>query len=237
VHIAIIMDGNGRWAANRAMPRTFGHHQGVRRAAEIIRVSPSLGVDALTLYAFSTENWTRPAYEVDGIFRLLRVYMRLKLRELRSEGVMVRFVGRRERLSGPVQAMIVKAEAETAGNLGLKLSICVDYGGKDEIVRITRAISERVLSGSLAIDDISEAEISQHSDLSHVPNPDLIIRTGGDFRLSNFLLWQSAYSEFEFNSKLWPDFTSEDFAAAINKFQTRDRRFGGRPVKTLVNEP
>lgn len=231
------MDGNGRWAANRNIPRALGHRQGARRAAEIIRVSPVLGIKALTLYAFSTENWNRPVFEVDGIFRLLRVYMRLKLRELKAEGVMIKFVGRRERLSSAIQSMIVKAEAETAFNQGLKLNICVDYGGKDEIVRMTKAISERVLSGSLAIDDISETEISQHSDLSHVPNPDLIIRTGGDFRLSNFLLWQSAYAEFEFSSKLWPDFNSEDFAGAINRFQTRDRRYGGRPEKMLVTEP
>lgn len=227
MHLAIIMDGNGRWARLRNLPRAFGHRAGALRVEECVRAAPSLGVRELTLYAFSTENWKRTPYEVASIFRLLRVYFTRKANELRSEGVCVRFIGRRDQLAEPVRATMHHVEEITRQGDRLRLNIALDYGGQNELVRIVRRCVSLGSEGLLSPDLVDEALVTAHSDLPDSTPPDLVLRTGGEQRLSNFLLWHVAYSELDFIEDLWPDFTVAKLEAALDKFQRRTRRFGG----------
>lgn len=227
MHIAIVMDGNGRWARKRNLPRAFGHRAGALRVEECVRVAPDLGINELTLYAFSTENWKRPAYEVSSIFRLLRVYFNRKAQELKAENVCVRFIGRRDRLSGPVQSTMKMIETMTAQCNRLRLNIAIEYGGQSELIDIVQRCTELGASGALVSSDIDVDLINRMSFLPESAPPDLMIRTGGERRLSNFLLWHIAYSELHFLDVLWPDFNSELLAEALQQLACRERRFGG----------
>ncbi len=226
-HVAIIMDGNGRWAKARSLPRNLGHRQGVDTVRDIVRASRDFGIEYLTLYAFSTENWKRPAAEVAGLMDLLRLFIRRELDELHRNGVRIRMIGDRSRLAADIVPMIEEAEARTAGNQRLTLVLALSYGGQDEIVMATRRIAEAVAAGQLKPEQIDRALIERHLYTAGIPDPDLVIRTSGEQRLSNFLIWQAAYSEIVFVEKLWPDFGAEDLKAAIVEFHGRERRFGG----------
>ncbi len=226
-HIAIIMDGNGRWAKARGLPRNLGHRQGVETVRNTVRACRDLGIEYLTLYAFSSENWKRPAAEVAGLMDLLRLYIRRELNELRSNGVRIRVIGDRSRLAPDLVPMIEEAEASTAENRRMTLVIALSYGGQDEIIAACRRLAEEVAAGRLHPDQIDRAAIERNLLTQGIPDPDLVIRTSGEQRLSNFLIWQSAYSEMMFVEKLWPDFTAADLQAAISEFQRRERRFGG----------
>lgn len=229
MHIAIIMDGNGRWAQRRNLPRAFGHRSGALRVEECVRVAPDLGITELTLYAFSTENWKRPAYEITSIFRLLRVYFTRKAQELRDEDVRVRFIGRRDRLSAPVVTTMRMIEDMTSHCRRLSLNIAIDYGGRHELLEVMRLCAKQGAAQHVSADEIDEDFVSARSCLSGSEPLDLLIRTGGERRLSNFLLWHLAYSELEFVDELWPDFTADALKASIEHFRTRQRRFGGLP--------
>ncbi len=225
-HVAIIMDGNGRWAASRGLPRLAGHRRGADRVREIVESCPDLAISHLTLFAFSTENWNRPDTEVIGLMRLFRRYIKKEGARLVAEGVRVRFIGGRERLEADLQALMAGLEAQTAGNDRLHLTVAINYGGRDEILRATRRVAEAVRAGHLKADDITAETIEAHLDTAGLPDPDLIVRTSGEYRVSGFLPWQSAYSEFAFVETRWPDFTSEMFAAQVRGFGCRERRFG-----------
>ncbi|WP_341702491.1 isoprenyl transferase [Ferrovibrio sp.] len=226
-HVAIIMDGNGRWAKARGLPRNLGHRQGVDAVREVVRACRGLGIQYLTLYAFSSENWKRPQTEVAGLMDLLRLYIRRELNELASAGVRIRVIGDRSRLAADIIELIAEAENRTAENRILTLVIALSYGGQDEIVSACRRIAERVAAGTLDPDRIDADIVAANLHTTGIPDPDLVIRTSGEQRLSNFLLWQSAYSELIFVDKLWPDFGQSDLAAAVGEFQRRDRRYGG----------
>jgi undecaprenyl diphosphate synthase len=227
-HIAIIMDGNGRWAKRRHLPRAVGHQRGadaVRRAVEGCR---ELGVSYLTLYAFSSENWKRPASEVGDLMSLLRVYLRKELADLHKNNIRLRFIGNRERLAQDIIDLINQSEGTTAGNTGMTLVIALNYGSQNEIVEATRAIARDVREGRLEVEAINEGVFSGYLQTAAIPDPDLLIRTSGEKRLSNFLLWQSAYSELVFLDTLWPDFTKDSLIEAIQEFTNRERRYGAR---------
>lgn len=226
MHVALILDGNGRWATNRGMPRILGHRAGVLRVEECVRIAPDIGITDLTLYAFSTENWRRPAREVNALFALLKFYFTRKAQELASEGVRVRFIGRREDLHRSVVLTMERVEKLTQNGKRLNLNIAVDYGGRDEILRVIRRAAEMVRDGALAAAEIDEAFVARNSDLAESGQPDLVIRTGGDKRISNFLLWHIAYSELEFVDALWPDFTAGALEGIVANFGNRERRFG-----------
>lgn len=226
-HVAIIMDGNGRWAKARGLPRNLGHRQGVDAVREVVRTCRQLGIQYLTLYAFSSENWKRPESEVAGLMELLRLYIRRELDELARNGVSIRMIGDRSRLAPDIVDLIADAEAKTRDNRTLTLVIALSYGGQDEIVEACRRLAEQVAAGKLSPQEITTASLASHLQTVGIPDPDLIIRTSGEQRLSNFLLWQSAYSELIFVDKLWPDFSSQDLAAAVEEFQRRERRYGG----------
>ena len=225
-HVAIIMDGNGRWASSRGLPRLQGHRRGADRVREIVEASPDLGITHLTLFAFSTENWKRPAAEVIGLMRLFRRYIKKEGARLVAEGVRVRFIGGREALDADLRALMAGLEMQTAGNDQLHLTVAINYGGRDEILRATRRVAEAVRAGKLLATEISPEVIERHLDTAGLPDPDLILRTSGEFRVSGFLPWQSAYSEFAFVDTRWPDFTAEIFAAQVRGFARRERRFG-----------
>ena len=225
-HVAIIMDGNGRWAAKRHMPRVAGHRQGVETVRVIVRAAGELGIEYLTLYGFSSENWNRPAEEVSDLMGLLRLFIRRDLAELHQNGVQVRVIGDRDHLDADIVALIGEAEALTRNNTRLKLIIAFNYGGQSEITSAMRRIAREVQAGHLDPDTITPATVSAHLDTAGIPDPDLIIRTSGEMRLSNFLLWQSAYSELVFADALWPDFTPEGLRAAVDEYRRRNRRFG-----------
>jgi undecaprenyl diphosphate synthase len=227
-HVAIIMDGNGRWAKKRHLPRAVGHKQGAEAVRRAVEAARELGIGYLTLYAFSSENWKRPADEVDDLMGLLRLYLRNEVSELHKNGVRIRFIGSRERLSKDVLQLVDESESKTAGNAALTLVIALNYGAQAEIVEATRAIAAKVQAGEIALADISETLLSAHLLTHGIPDPDLIIRTSGEQRLSNFLLWQAAYAEFVFLDCLWPDFDKAEFMRALNEFHGRERRFGGR---------
>lgn len=221
-HIGIIMDGNGRWAEMRGLPRFEGHKRGVERAREIIGTANSLGVEALSLYAFSIENWRRPEDEVKVIMGLLENTLKTQLEGFLAEGIRFRVIGNRERLPDHILNLIELTEQATAANTRLTAQFAISYGGRDEIVRaVKRALRERIEP-----DNLDDALFSQLLDTAGLPDPDLIIRTSGEQRISNFLTWQSAYAEFFFTETLWPDFTREEFLEAIHAFQMRERRFG-----------
>lgn len=227
-HIAIIMDGNGRWASKRFLPRKAGHKAGVDAVRKVVRAAGDQGVEFLTLYGFSSENWKRPATEVADLMGLLSHFIRKDLAELHKSGVKVRIIGERQELSADVLVHIDEAEKLTANNTRLYLTIAFNYGGHNEIVAATKRIARKVAAGELSADAIDCETIATHLDTAGTPDPDLVIRTSGEKRLSNFLIWQSAYSELVFMDLLWPDFGSEALADAIKVFNERDRRFGGR---------
>ena len=228
MHIAIIMDGNGRWAANQNLPRTLGHRAGVLAVEKCVRSAAELNVSDLTLYAFSTENWKRPRPEISALFKLFNGYFKNKARELKKEGVLVRFIGRRDKLSKAVLKTMHEVESLTRGGTRLILNIGVDYGGRDEILRTTNKLINDVLIGNIPKSEINEDLFSNYTDLRFDrPSPDLIIRTGGERRLSNFMLWHAAYSEIEFSDILWPDFDYKNLERSINQLNLRERRFGG----------
>ena len=220
-HISIIMDGNGRWAQRRGLPRSAGHKAGAETFRRIARYCKDLGVEYLTVYAFSTENWKRPAEEVGTIMGLLEKYLLDSIAEMEEDRIRLRFFGDLSALSPRLQELIART-AEIAGRLPgcFQANVCLNYGGRDEIVRAARALAE---SG----EEWSEENLERHLDSAGIPDPELIIRPGGEYRISNFLLWQSAYAEYVFSPKLWPDFQTEDIDDAIARYRTRDRRFGG----------
>ncbi len=226
-HVAIIMDGNGRWATMRGRPRLYGHHAGARRIREIVEACPALGVKYLTIFAFSTENWKRTQVEVAGLMSLFRMYITREARALFEEGVRVRFIGDRVRLDAKLQALMDELETLTEANDRVHLTIALNYGGRDEVARATKRLAEDVAGGRLNPADVDEETLPRYLDTCVLPDPDLVIRTSGEARISNFLLWQSAYAEYEFIDTLWPDFTRDIFATLVARFGTRDRRFGG----------
>ncbi|RRH75073.1 polyprenyl diphosphate synthase [Falsigemmobacter faecalis] len=219
-HVAIIMDGNGRWATGRGWPRLVGHRRGVERVRDIVGAAPDLGVRWLTLYAFSTENWKRSTEEVLGLMSLFSRYIQREAVKLAREGVRMRFIGDRSRLSNHLQGLMRDIEAQTAGNSRLNLTVAINYGGRDEMLRAMRRLAAE---GA----EISEESFCRALDTHDIPDPDLVIRTSGETRVSNFLLWQAAYAEYEFTPTLWPDFTAEELGRILDRFGTRDRRFGG----------
>lgn len=228
VHVAIIMDGNRRWAEARGLPRSIGHRQGAEAVRRAVTASIDLGISYLTLYVFSSENWKRPKDEISDLMGLLRLYLRNEIASLRSNGVRIRMIGDRSRLSPEIVSLIDDAEQSTARNNRLTMTVALSYGSRDEIVRATRLISEQVRDGLLSPGDVTEELFERHLGTVGIPDPDVIIRTAGEQRLSNFLLWQSAYSEFIFVNKLWPDFDKEDLASVISEYQKRERRYGAR---------
>ena len=225
-HVAIIMDGNGRWARKRGLPRSMGHKQGVQAVRETVRVAGEAGVKYLTLFAFSSENWGRPEDEVRDLLGLLKIFIRRDLADLHRENVRVRVVGARDNLDPDILSLLAEAEERTRDNSALELIIAFNYGGRNEIARAVRRIAERVASGDLDPRMIGEETITRNLDTADIPDPDLIIRTSGEQRLSNFLLWQAAYSEFVFVSCLWPDFDRKAFHEALAQYGGRERRFG-----------
>jgi undecaprenyl diphosphate synthase len=227
-HIAIIMDGNGRWASKRFMPRAMGHRQGAEAVRRTVRAAGELGVEYLTLYAFSSENWKRPADEVDDLMGLLRHYLRNELNELHRQKVRLMFIGERDRLSPDVLDLLDSSIRQTANNTGLTMVLALNYGAQSEIARACRLIAEKVQSGEIDPASINEDVVAAHLLTTGIPDPDLIIRTSGEQRLSNFLLWQAAYAEFLFTDELWPDFDRDALMRAIDQYHQRERRFGGR---------
>ncbi len=226
-HVAIIMDGNGRWAKARGLARTEGHKAGVEAARRAVEAARDLGLQYLTLYSFSTENWRRPAGEVRDLMGLLRQFIVDDLPKLKREGCKVVIIGDRDNLSMDLKALVHRAESETRDNASFVLQIAFNYGGRDEIVRAARAAAKTAASGALKPEDITEKTFETFLDTKDCPDPDLVIRTSGEKRISNYLLWQAAYAEYVFLDVLWPDFSKEVFAGAIEEYYRRERRYGG----------
>jgi undecaprenyl diphosphate synthase len=226
-HVAIIMDGNGRWAHARGMPRVEGHRRGVEALRRAVRFAVRRRLRYLTLFSFSSENWSRPDEEIEGLFNLVRLFIRSDLAELNRHDVKVRVIGRRDSLPSDIAALIEEAERVTRANRGLNLVVAFNYGARDEIVRTARALAERVARGEIAPEAIDEQAFEGALDTAGIPDPDLVIRTSGEKRISNFLLWQTAYSELIFTPVLWPDFDDAAFEAALEEFALRERRYGG----------
>ena len=226
-HVAIIMDGNGRWATERGWPRLVGHRCGAERVKQIVRACPDLGVNWLTVYAFSTENWKRSSEEVLGLMKIFRRYIEREADGLSAEGVRLRFIGNRGRLDRKLQDLMRGIEARTAGNTRLNLTVAINYGGRDELLRATTRLAEKVASGQFGDRQPTEADLGDCLDTAGHPDPDLVIRTSGETRTSNFLPWQAAYAEYEFTPTLWPDFTPERLSEILDRVGLRDRRFGG----------
>jgi undecaprenyl diphosphate synthase len=225
-HVAIIMDGNGRWAKARGLPRTAGHRKGVEAVRRTVEAARELGVPYLTMFGFSSENWRRPEGEVFDLMQLLRFYLRSEIAELHKNGVRLRVIGDRSKLSGDIVTMIEKAEELTRGNTELNLIIALSYGSRQEIADAARQMVRDALEGRLRPEDVTEESFSARLLTRDIPDPDLLIRTSGEQRISNFLLWQSAYTELVFVDTLWPDFTKRDLEDAIREFNQRDRRYG-----------
>ncbi len=226
-HVAIIMDGNGRWATNRGWPRLVGHRKGAERVKEIVRCAPDIGIRWLTIYAFSTENWKRSTEEVLGLMTIFARYIEREADRLAAESVRMRFIGDRSRLDPKLQRLMAGIEARTAPYSRLNLTVAINYGGRDEILRATRRVAAEVAAGRMTPDQINDALLSSYLDTADLPDPDLVIRTSGETRTSNFLPWQTAYAEYEFVETLWPDFTPAELAAIVARFGNRERRFGG----------
>jgi undecaprenyl diphosphate synthase len=226
-HVAIIMDGNGRWAARRGLPRVEGHRRGVEAVRRAVRSAIGLGVRYLTVYSFSSENWRRPAEEVSDLMGLLKRFIRNDLADLHARSVRIRIIGEREDLSPDIRMLLAEAEELTKDNEGLTLVVAFNYGGRQEIARAARALARRVNEGLLDPEAVDMAAIEAELDTRGIPDPDLVIRTSGEQRVSNFLTWQSAYSEFVFVPEFWPDFDDATFRAAIDEYRRRERRFGG----------
>lgn len=233
-HVAIIMDGNGRWAAQRGLPRMIGHERGTASLREIVQTAPALGVRALTIFAFSSENWRRPAEEVGFIFSLFLRVLRREVRSLRDAGVRLRVIGNREGLSPELIAEVEAAERETADCRDLQLNVAVNYGGRWDLLEAARSAGREALALGRSPSDLTESDLAAHLSLSDLPEPELMIRTGGEIRISNFMLWQMAYTELIFTDVLWPDFSPAEFAKAIDEFQRRQRRFGRTPEQTTA---
>jgi undecaprenyl diphosphate synthase len=231
-HVAIIMDGNGRWAAARGLPRVEGHRRGVEALRKTVRAAGDMGIRCLTIFSFSSENWQRPASEVRDLMGLLRLFIRKDLAELHGNGVRVRVIGERADLDPDIRRLLEEAEELTRANTNLLLVVAFNYGGRDEIARAVRRIAANVASGALPPGAITEELIGQHLDAPEIADPDLIIRTSGEQRLSNFLLWQAAYSELVFTPVYWPDFDRAALQSAIEEYRRRERRFGGLVAKT-----
>lgn len=229
-HVAIIMDGNGRWATQRGRPRLFGHHAGAKRVREIVEACPEFGVKYLTIFAFSTENWKRTQVEVAGLMSLFRRYITKEAQALNLEGVRVRFIGDRVRLDRKLIALMDELETLTIANTRVNLTIAINYGGRDEVARATKRLAEDVAQGRLSPADVDEETLPKYLDTHVLPDPDLVIRTSGEARISNFLLWQSAYAEYEFIDTLWPDFTAAEFGRLVARYGQRERRFGAVPA-------
>ena len=227
-HVAIIMDGNGRWAKARGVTRLQGHQEGVEAARRAVRHARTLGLSHITLYSFSTENWSRPDWEVRHLMGLLRRFFEEDVANLAEEGVRIRIIGDRTTLPADIRVMVEDAEARTAGNDGQTLQVAFNYGGRDEIVRAAQALARRAASGELDPAAIDDAMLTGALDTGDAPDPDLVIRTSGEQRISNFLLWQAAYAEFVFLDCYWPDFGPEAFDAAVAQYHGRERRYGGR---------
>ena len=228
-HVAIIMDGNGRWAQARGKPRLFGHHAGARRVREIVEACPDLGVKYLTIFAFSTENWKRTQTEVSGLMKLFKRYLTTETKRLVNSGVRVRFIGDRIKLDETLVALMDELELLTCDNDLVHLTVALNYGGRDEVARATKRLSREVAAGRLDPEKVDAETLAKYLDTYVLPDPDLVIRTSGEARLSNFLLWQSAYAEYEVIDTLWPDFTKTEFARVLASYAQRDRRFGAVP--------
>ncbi len=225
-HVAIIMDGNGRWAQQRFRPRVIGHRAGARAVNSCIDFCIARGIGALTLFAFSSENWGRPSQEIDALMKLFLGALEREVAELHRRGVRIRFIGERSRFAEAIRQRMANAEALTAGNQVLQLSIAASYGGRQDIAEAARALAREVAAGRLDPEAIDETLLGAHTALSDLPAPDLFIRTGGDFRISNFLLWQLAYTELWFTQTLWPDFDQDLFQQALDDYARRERRYG-----------
>ena len=226
-HIGIIMDGNGRWAKKRHMPRSAGHNQGGKVFRKIARYCSDIGVKYLTVYAFSTENWKRPQEEIDALMKLFKEYLDEALRDFKDDSIVVRFIGDKSPFDEELQELMIDNEEGSKDRDGMVLNIAMNYGSRDEIVRAVKGISENVKNGIIDIDSIDETMVSEYLYTANQPDPDLIIRPSGEYRISNFLLWQCAYSEFVIMNTLWPDFSTDDLDEAIRIFNNRNRRFGG----------
>ncbi len=232
-HLAVIMDGNSRWAEKQGLSRSEGHRAGAEAVRRLLRYCNTYGIEILTLFVFSSENWHRPQEEVRGLLALLVRYLRKELATLNEERVSIRFIGRRYRLSPRIQRLISRVEAITAANKGARLVLAVDYGGKWDITEAAKYFAERVADGSITPEQITPELFEQQMSLDNLPAPDLCIRTGGDVRLSNFMLWQMAYTELYFSDVLWPDFDENELIKAFSDFSCRERRFGGRKSSTI----
>lgn len=226
-HIAIILDGNGRWAKAKGMPRNYGHAQGSKNVERICEDAYKMGVKYLTVYAFSTENWNRPKNEVDALMKLLRNYMKTCLKTAEKNRMKVRVIGDKTKLDEDIRTRIEELEAATINNDGLNFQIALNYGSRDEMIRAIRRLAKDCEAGKVKSEDISEEMFEGYLDTHDIPDPDLLIRTSGELRLSNYLLWQLAYTEFYFTDVLWPDFTKEELKKAIEHYNKRERRFGG----------
>ncbi len=227
-HIAIIMDGNGRWASKRFLPKVMGHRQGAENLRKIVRHCDKLGVETVTVYAFSTENWKRSEEEVTDLMKLMEEYIKQFYTDEESKHIRINIIGDISKLNPDLQKALNNIMEESKNHNGLKLNIAINYGGRDEITRAVKKLSQDVLSGYIEIDNIDEKVINNYLDTSEDVDPELVIRTSGEFRLSNYLLWQVAYSEFYVTDTLWPDFSAEELEKAISSFGKRERRFGGR---------
>lgn len=228
-HVAIIMDGNGRWAESHHLPRTSGHREGVKRVEEIVAAASQMGIRAITLFTFSTENWTRPRREVSVLMRTLSEVLQKKIEELNKKHIKFQMIGRREGIPPDVWKIIQSAMEKTRNNTGMVLNMAFNYGGRQEIMDAVKAIAHQVKSDRLKLEEISEETINAALYTRGLPDPDLLIRTSGEQRISNFLLWQCSYAEFYFTERCWPDFTEQEFKKAIRAFQRRERRYGGVP--------
>ena len=226
-HVAIILDGNGRWAKQKGMPRNYGHMQGAKAVEDILVDARDLGIKYLTVYAFSTENWNRPEAEVSALMTILRNYLKTSIKKSMKNNVRCRVIGERSKLSDDIQAAIKELEDATKDNTGLTFTIAINYGSRDEIRRAVKKIADKAVSGEISADDITEEMISKNLDTDFLPDPDLLIRTCNEQRISNFLLWQCAYTEFYYTPVAWPDFNKEELLKAVESYSTRNRKFGG----------
>ena len=233
-HVAIIMDGNGRWAKSRKLPRLAGHRAGVEALRKCVLAANEIGIEWLTVYAFSSENWSRPKSEVSDLLGLLKLFIRRDLAELHRNGVKVRIIGDRNGLQADIKSLLDEAETLTHLNRNLNLIIAFNYGGRDEIARAARKIAQAVEAGRLTANEVTQEVFAAHLDTAGIPDPDLVIRTSGELRLSNFLPWQTAYSEFVFPTCFWPDFSRSDLVEAIRTYTARERRYGGVPAHDVA---
>lgn len=226
-HIGIIMDGNGRWAKKRGLPRSAGHTSGAQTFRKITRYCSDIGIKYLTVYAFSTENWKRPSEEVNALMKLFKQYLNEALTDFKDDSIVVRFIGDTSAFSEELQELIKRTEEESASRTGMVLNIAMNYGSRDEMLMAARSLAEKVKAGKMSVDDINEASFSSALYTAGQPDPDLIIRPSGEYRISNFMLWQAAYTEFVILDKLWPDFSTDDLDKCLEIFSRRNRRFGG----------